>query len=132
MALLTVSQGETKQVGNRLLLGGKFMRGERNTDRNVRKFITINDLSLWEQIDKVMTLPSYEKSFNRVINHALEFGLPLLVKSAFGEIDYEEERKQFEAEHTKEEEFYGQVVRLFRETIMNLLINKTMLCSLFE
>lgn len=108
------------------------MRGERNTDRNVRKFITINDLNLWEQIDKLMTLPTYEKSFNRVINQALRYGLPLLIKAEFGEIDYEEECKQFDADHSKEEEFYGQVVRLFGETIMNLNINKSILSLLFE
>ena len=108
------------------------MRGVRNTDRNVRKFITIDNLSLWEQIDKLMTLPSYEKSFNRVINHALNYGLPLLVKAAFGIIDYEEETKQYDAAHSKAEEFYGQVVRLFGETIMNMNINKAILSSLFE
>ena len=108
------------------------MRGERNTDRNVRKFISIYDESKWELIDKLMTLPRYEKTFNGVINDALSFGLPLLVKSAFGEIDYEEECKQYDAAHSKGEEFYGQVVRLFGETIMNMNINKAILSSLFE
>ncbi len=108
------------------------MRGVRNTDRNVRKFISIYDESIWEQIDKLMTLPQYEKTFNKVINDALYYGLPLLIKAEFGEIDYEEESKQFEAEHTKEEEFYGQVVRLFRESIMNMNIIKAIVSSLFE
>ena len=108
------------------------MRGERNTDRNVRKFISIYNESIWEQIDKLMTLPQYEKTFNAVINDALGYGLPLLVKSAFGEIDFEEEGKQYDATHSKEEEFYGQVVRLFGETIMNMNINKAILSSLFE
>ena len=109
-----------------------FLRGERNRDRNVRKFISIYNESIWEQIDKLMTLPQYEKTFNGVINDALYFGLPLLVKSAFGEIDYEEESKKFDADHSKEEEFNGQVVRLFGETIMNMNINKAILSSLFE
>lgn len=108
------------------------MRGERNKDRNVRKFISIYDVSIWEQIDKLMTLPQYEKTFNRVINDALYYGLPLLIKEAFGIIDYEEETKQYNSVHSREEEFYGQVVRLFEESIMNMNIIKAIVSSLFE
>ena len=108
------------------------MRGERNKDRNVRKFISIYDVSIWEQIDKLMTLPQYEKTFNKVINDALFYGLPLLIKEAFGEIDYEEEVKQYNSVHSREEEFYGQVVRLFKESIMNMNIIKAVVSSLFE
>ena len=79
-----------------------------------------------------MTLPHYEKTFNGVVNAALDYGLPLLIKAEFGEIDYEEEAKQNNAVHSREEEFYGQVVRLFGETIMNLNINKAIASSLFE
>lgn len=108
------------------------MRGERNKDRNVRKFISIYDVSIWEQIDKLMTLPQYEKTFNKVINDALDYGLPLLIKEAFGIIDYEEETKQYNTAHSREEEFYGQVVRLFKESIMNMNIIKAIVSSLFE
>lgn len=108
------------------------MRGERNTDKNVRKFISIHDDKKWEQIEKLMTLPHYEKTFNKVINDALDFGLPLLIKAEFGEIDEEMEEKIYSAVHSKDEEFYGQVVRLFGEVIMNLNINKSILSSLFE
>ena len=44
------------------------MRGERNTDKNTRKFISISDMEKWEQIDELMSMPKYEKSFNKVIN----------------------------------------------------------------
>lgn len=108
------------------------MRGERNKDRNVRKFISIYDVSIWEQIDKLMMLPQYEKTFNKVINDALYYGLPLLIKEAFGIIDYEEETKQYNSVHSREEEFYGQVVRLFKESIMNMNIIKAIVSSLFE
>lgn len=108
------------------------MRGERNTDKNVRKFISIHDDKKWEQIDRLMTLPHYEKTFNKVINDALDFGLPLLIKAEFGEIDEETEERIYSAVHSKDEEFYGQVVRLFGEVIMNLNINKSILSSLFE
>lgn len=55
------------------------MRGTRNTDRNIRKFITIRDMDLWDKIDQIMTLPEYKNSFNKVINDALFFGLDLLI-----------------------------------------------------
>ena len=48
------------------------MRGKRNTDRNTRKFISIPDTQKWEQIDELMAKPKYEKSFNKVINEALD------------------------------------------------------------
>lgn len=108
------------------------MRGERNTDKNMRKFITIHDDKKWEQIEKLMALPQYAKTFNKVINDALDYGLPLLIKAEFGEIDEEEEEKIYSTVHSKDEEFYGQVVRLFGEVIMNLNINKSILSSLFE
>ena len=40
------------------------MRGKRNTDRNTRKFISIPDTQKWEQIDELMAMKKYEKSFN--------------------------------------------------------------------
>ncbi len=108
------------------------MRGERNTDKNVRKFISIHDDKKWEQIEKLMTLPHYEKTFNKVINDALDFGLPLLIKAEFGEIDEETEEKIYSAVHSKDEEFYAQVVRLIKEMIMNQVITKAIVSSLFE
>ena len=49
-------------------------------------------MSMWEYIDKIMTHPDYDKSFNKVINSALLFGLPILYKRLFDtvEIDGEE------------------------------------------
>ena len=67
------------------------MRGTRNTDRNIRKFITIRDMDLWDKIDQIMTLPEYKNSFNKVINDALFFGLDLLIKSLFEVVEEETE-----------------------------------------
>ena len=58
--------------------GGEKVRGERVTDRRARRYITITDDAMWEYIDKIMTHPDYDKSFNKVINSALLFGLPTL------------------------------------------------------
>ena len=108
------------------------MRGERNTDKSVRKFITIRDEDKWEQIAKLMTLPQYKNTFNKVINDALDYGLPLLIKAEFGDVADEETECRITPAHGKDEEFYGQVVRLMKEMIMNANINKALLSSLFE
>ena len=65
------------------------MRGTRNTDRSVRKFITIKDELKWEYIDRIMQLDRYKKSFNKVVNDALDYGLPQLLKAEYGEIEEE-------------------------------------------
>lgn len=108
------------------------MRGERNTDKNVRKFITIRDEGKWGQIEKLMALPQYQNTFNKVINDALDYGLPLLIKAEFGDIEDEETENSRLPAHGKDEEFYGQVVRLLRESLMNDNIIKSLLSSLFE
>lgn len=112
------------------------MRGIRNTDKSVRKFITINDTTAWEQIDKIMELPQYEKSFNKVINDALFYGLPALYAKLFGGVEMPEEKfselQEIYKEHFSDEEFYAQVIRLLRELIVNVTVNKSMLSSLFN
>lgn len=112
------------------------MRGERNTDRNVRKFIRILDMEIWDKIDEIMSLPEYEKSFNKVINEALFYGMDMLHKQLFSKEEFEnvvsskrnEENKKVE----KENELLSQVIRLLKEMIVNVTINKSILCSLFQ
>lgn len=108
------------------------MRGIRDTDRNHRKFITITDTELWDKIDKIMTLPAYKKSFNKVINDALFYGLDSLYQSLFGtpQVITDIETKQEESENSAE--YYTQIIRLLQEIILNENINKSILCSLFE
>lgn len=113
------------------ILGGK-LRGERNTDKNVRKFITIRDELKWVQIERLMTLPQYKNTFNQVINNALDYGLPLLLKAEFGEIDTEPAVNFESSIRQKDGEFYGEVIRLLGEIIINVTVNKSILSSLFE
>lgn len=105
-------------------------RKSTQTDNRARRYIRILDDDKWSKIDKLSTLEKYGNSFNQLINNALDLGLPLLIKAEFGEID--EEERIYSTIHSKDEEFYGQVVRLFGEVIMNLNINKSILSSLFE
>lgn len=107
-------------------------RKSTQTDNRARRYIRILDDDKWSKIDKLSTLEKYGNSFNQLINDALDLGLPLLIKAEFGEIDEDEEERIYSTIHSKDEEFYGQVVRLFGEVIMNLNINKSILSSLFE
>ena len=109
------------------------MRGERVTDRRARRYITITNVAMWEYIDKIMTHPDYDKSFNKVINSALLFGLPELYKRLFDtvEIDGEEKAVSVPNEYN-ENAFYFQLVRLMKEMLANEVITKSVVCSLFN
>ena len=113
------------------------MRGERNTDRNVRKYIRILDMEIWDKIDEIMTLPEYEKSFNKVINEALFYGIDTLHKQLFFKEEFGNKVSLKRNEETnqvsdKEREMFSQIIRLLKEMIINETINKSILCSLFQ
>ena len=101
-------------------------------DKRERRYIRISSSIAWEQIDKLSTIDRYANSFNILINDALDYGLPLLIKEVFGIIYEDEENERYNSVHSREEEFYGQVVRLFKEAIMNMNIIKAIVSSLFE
>lgn len=118
------------------------MRGVRNTDKNTRKFISIPDMEKWELIDKLAELPKYEKSFNKIINDALDYGLPLLIKAEFGDIKdndgYKMEEPPMDEPQKEVETYYRldelleELIGLVEEVILNATINKSLLCSLFN
>lgn len=101
----------------------KRKEAEKSADRHIR----ITNTTLTEQIDKIMQYPEF-KSFSKVISEALYVALPQIIDRLEGR----EKITLPEVEHNKDEEFYGQVVRLMREMIMNSVINKAILSSLFE
>ena len=119
------------------------MRGERNTDRNVRKFITITDELKWEYIDRIMQRGEYKKSFNKVINDALDYGLPQLLKVAYGEIEEDglptDEPQEFAHAapqrilvETIEDRVIAEIIDLLEEIVLNTSVNKSMIASLFN
>ena len=115
------------------------MRGERNTDRSVRKFITIRDTELWEKIDKIMEEPKYAKSFNKVINDALYYGLDELMRHLFEpeETVEEEQERVLEKKLLRRaggvnETYFMDIERQLKEVILNVTINKSLLSSLFN
>ena len=118
------------------------MGNVKNTDKKTRKFISIPDMEKWELIDKLAELPKYEKSFNKIINDALDYGLPLLIKAEFGDIKdndgYKMEEPPMEEPQKEVETYYRldelleELIGLVEEVILNATINKSLLCSLFN
>lgn len=113
------------------------------TDNRARRYIRIEKDNIWEQIDMLSSEGKYQKSFNRLINDALEIGLPGLIKKTFGDIspdNVQPENKQinyqenyYDSEPQKGKgSFENQVLRLLHEIIINELIVKSNVDSLFE
>lgn len=115
-------------------MGGHNLN-EKKEKIGVEKHIRIADSDMTKQIDRIMELPEY-KSFNKVVNDALFYGLPVLCQKLFGEVALAQEESEppshREKSGAKDEEFYALVVRLLRETILNVTINKSILSSLFN
>lgn len=109
------------------------------TDKRARRYIRITDELKWEYIDRLMQLDKYKKSFNKLINDALDYGLPLLLKSEFGEIEDEEttvdSHAQVEPQRVIErvaDESLVEITDLLEEIVMNTKLSKSMIASLFN
>lgn len=91
-------------------------------------------MDMLKQIDEIMERPQY-KSFSKVINDALFYGLPVLRKELFGEVTIEEQptpmRLQINGSRL-DDELFDTIVRLLKETVLNVTINKSILSSLFH
>ena len=53
------------------------------TDNSARRYVRIEDEKNWEWIRKIAMVCPYKNSFNKIVNDALSYGLPLLYKSLF-------------------------------------------------
>lgn len=105
---------------------------EKFSDRHIR----ISDISLLEKIDEIMQVPNY-KSFNKVLNEALFYGLPILYEKLFGAVKDEgaeriERFREPAGESIADDAFYQVIVRLLKEIVLNETINKSMLSSIFN
>lgn len=103
---------------------------EKAVDRHIR----ITDTSVMEQIDEIMENPDY-KSFNKVINDGLFYGLPILRDKLYGDVTLDDEptppRPQINGSRL-DDELFDTIVKLLKETVMNVVMNKSMLSSLFH
>ncbi len=108
----------------------------KEVDKSVDRHIRIFDMTLLEQIDKIMQYAEF-KSFSKVINEALFIALPKILERLEGNEEItipkaEEQRRSKQQSNIIDEEFYGVLVRLLREIVLNVVINKSILSSLFH
>jgi len=118
------------QAGNPLCPDG----GNDVTDKRARRYIRITDVESWSLIDKISQDKSYSNSFNKIINDALFYGLPMLYEKLFGKAvlppseDPPSERKV----NRLEDKHFAVMIKLLKETVLNVTINKSILSSLFH
>ena len=85
-------------------------------------------------IDEISTYGGYN-SFNKIINDALFYGLPVLRDKVVGGTVTEEERNSLMQPRTSgstKEELYAVLTKLLSETVLNVAINKSILSSLYN
>ena len=104
------------------------------TDNRGRRYIRITDEDSWHMIDEISKAKEYEKSFNKIINDALFYGLPVLSEKVRGGVMEEDKRNlaQNTFRGSRLEEFNSLLIRLLREIILNVTINKSILSSLYN
>lgn len=105
---------------------------EKFPDRHVR----ITDISLLEKIDAIMQAPNY-KSFNKVLNEALFYGLPILYEKLFGKEEQPQQEAAVKVEEPTDEESQTdklliEIACCLKEIMLTGNINKSMLSSIFR
>ena len=106
------------------------------TDNRMRRYIRITDGDMWAKIDKIMTLDKYSKSFNKVIIDALYFGLDELIARLFETVEEVEDKpaeiKLIRRVDGLNEEYFSDIAKLLKELIIDVTVNKSILCSLYN
>ena len=100
---------------------------------NNRQFICIKDIDL---IGEINSLLPYYNSFNSLINDALKYGIPEIVREKNNRtIFIEEEGKGCRVQDEKPSEVdyhMGEIVELLTEIVLNTTLIKSMLCGLYN
>ena len=97
------------------------------------KFITIDDEKKWELIREIAAVKRYESSFNAIVNDALAFGLPELHKRLFDKVQLDGEEKAVSVpKEYSVDAFYFELIRLMKEIIANQVVEKRLICSIFN
>ena len=105
-------------------------------DKRQRRYIRIRDSDMWKKIDKLMTIPKYSKSFNKIANDALYYGLDELIRRNFESVEARESRTG-QIQHMRRadgtnEAYFWEIVKLLKEVLLNETVNKSLLSSLFN
>ena len=106
----------------------------KEVEKSIHRHIRITDMEMLDMIDQIMEYPEFN-SFNKVINEALWIALPKILDRLEGREEItlgEAEPYNVPQSQATEEEFYAVVVQLLKEIVMNVVINKSILSSLFH
>lgn len=106
----------------------------KEVEKSIHRHIRITDMEMLDMIDQIMEYPEFN-SFNKVINEALWIALPQILDKLEGREEItlgESEPHNVPQSQATEEEFYGVVVQLLKEIVMNVVINKSLLSSIFH
>lgn len=98
---------------------------------NTRQYISVNDVDMLAMIERLLP---YYKSFNQLVNDALQLGLPKLLENKLDKtvrLDEQSRPQQIEVITVPDERIY-EMIRLLQEVVMNTFISKSLLCSLFN
>ena len=109
---------------------------KKETEKCIDRHVRITDMAKAEQIDRIMKLLDF-KSFNEFFNEFLRVSLSdFYNKMCGGNVelpkDSAEEMKELAHENNEDAAFYGLLVRLLKEIVLNVTINKSILSSLFN
>ena len=108
---------------------------KKETEKCIDRHVRITDMARAEQIDRIMKLFGF-RSFNEFFNEFLRVSLSDFYTKMCGgaELPKEsaEEAKEPVQEGHEDAAFYGVLVRLLKEIVLNVTINKSMLSSLFN
>lgn len=97
------------------------------------KFITIDDEKKWALIREIATVDRYKNSFNAIVNDALMFGLPELHRRLFDKVQLDGEEKAVSVpKEYSVDAFYFELIRLMKEIIANQVVEKRLICSIFN
>lgn len=124
-------EGAEAQAGNPLCPDGE----EIVKDNRARRYIRITDSESWRLIDEISQDECYRKSFNKIITDALFYGLPILYEKLYGEakpMEASAPPSQRQISNGLDEKILSTIVRLLRETVLNVTINKSILSSIFH
>lgn len=115
------------------------MRRDAILSGNTRQYINVKDVELLKYIEQILP---YYTSFNKLLNDALRYGLPLLLEEKTGkEITLVEEPKAMRGSQNATMMKYDgttldtridEGIRLLSEIAMTTTLNKFMLCGLYN
>ena len=98
-----------------------------------KRNIVIQDEKKWELIREIAKIDRYSNSFNAIVNDALAFGLPELHKRLFDKVQLDGEEKAVSVpKEYSVDAFYFELIRLMKEIIANQVVEKRLICSIFN